>query len=40
MDYVYLQGKYFTSFVDRERFSSFKAYVDHNRKEKVRGENI
>lgn len=40
MDYVYLQGSYFKSFINSERFPSFKAYVDYNRQERVWGENI
>ena len=40
MDYIYLQGKYFKGFVDSKRYSSFKAFVEWNREDKVMGDNI
>lgn len=40
MDYIHLNGKYFISFVDTDRYQGIKDYVAQNRGDKIWGDNI
>lgn len=40
MDYIHLQGKYFTAFIDKDRYSDIKDYIVKNRKDKCWGDNL
>ena len=40
MDYIHLQSKYFSAFIDKDRYTGVKDYVTANRKDKSWGDNL
>ena len=40
MDYIHLQSKYFSAFIDKDRYTDVKSYITANRKDKSWGDNL